>query len=107
MHIHLRIQRWVVWWFSVGAIVGAIMVINIVGRQFTHAQEVFVVSLGVIHWLLGGLVCYSLGGVTVIEPPPAPEVSKAQPVRREEKEWHSASEFVQPGSHKHFLPHHH
>ena len=39
MHIHLRIQRWVVWWFYVGVVCGVIALSIILGHQFTRAQE--------------------------------------------------------------------
>ena len=39
MHIHLRIQRWVVWWFYVGLVCGVIALSIILGHHFTRAQE--------------------------------------------------------------------
>jgi len=97
--IHVRIQRWVVWWISLGVAGGLIAVANMVGRDLSHEQENVLLVVGILHWLLGGLVCWALGALQVKgldkSSPPPPVLS--------EKEWHSASEFVIPGA-RHLLP---
>jgi len=60
-HIHVRIHRWVVWWFYVGAVCGVTALVNILGRDLTRTQELIILIFGVLHWLLGGLVCWVLG----------------------------------------------
>jgi len=97
--IHVRIQRWVVWWICLGFACGLIAVANILGRGLSHEQETVLLVVGGLHWLLGGLVCWALGAVQVEnldESAPAPQVPS-------ENEWHPASDFVIPGA-RHLLP---
>jgi hypothetical protein len=97
--IHVRIQRWVVWWIWLGLACGLIAVANILGRDLSHRQEAVLLVVGALHWLLGGLVCWALGAVQVKsldKSAPSPHVSS-------EKEWHPASDFVIPGV-RHLLP---
>lgn len=94
--IYLRIHRWVLWWFYVGVACGAVALANILLRDLTRTQESVILVVGVLHWVLGGLVCYAFAGIQVDVPSPAP---KNQPASRvvEESEWHPASDFVLPG----------
>jgi hypothetical protein len=104
MDLHVRVHRWVVWWFYIGLVCGIVALANIFSRNLTRSQEDLVLILGVIHWVLGGVVCYSFDGVKLESPKRAPKPeprSPAHPV--EEKEWHFASEFLQPGR-KRLLP---
>lgn len=105
MHLHLRIHHWVVWWFYIGLVCGTVALVNIFSRNLTRTQEDVVLALGAIHWILGGLVCYSVEAIKIETPPKAakPE-SPSSPRRSEEKEWHFASEFLQPGRRKRLLP---
>jgi hypothetical protein len=104
MHIHVRVHHWVIWWFGVGLVCGTVALVNILSRNLTRSQEDVVLAMGVIHWVLGGIVCYSFDGVRILgkarplEPQPRPKTHEP------ETEWHSASEFLQPGRHKHLLP---
>lgn len=59
----LHVRRWVVWWFYVGVGCGAIALANIFFRQLTRTQDEVILSLGVFHWILGGLVCWAWEGV--------------------------------------------
>ena len=105
MPLHLRVHHWVVWWFCIGLVCGTVALVNILSRNLTRSQEDLVLILGVIHWVLGGLVCYSFDGIKIESPKSAPKPgppSPAHPV--EEKEWHFASEFLQPGWRKRLLP---
>jgi len=103
MHFHVRIHHWVVWWFYVGVICGAVAVINILGRNLPRSEEEFILLLGALFWILGGLVCYGCGGIELQTPPHASEhpVKFGEPLQTE---WHSASDFLLPGSRKSLLP---
>lgn len=35
MYIHLRIHHWVLWWFDVGIVCGAVALVNIFSRDLT------------------------------------------------------------------------
>jgi hypothetical protein len=101
-HIHIRIHRWVIWWLSLGVVCGAIALVNILFRELTRTQDKIILLVGVVHWVLGGVVCWAFDGVK-ISPAPPPEQNHPSP-REEAREWHSASDFVQPGSRKSLLP---
>ena len=95
-HIHVRIHRWVVWWFYIGLVGGVVAVVNILGRHLTRTQEETLMIVGVTHWFLGGFVCWALEGIQVQPPPELPE--HHPPARTApEMEWHPASDFLLPG----------
>ena len=102
-HIHLRIHRWVVWWFYIGLIGGVVALVNILGRHLTRSEEETLVILGVVHWFLGGFICWALEGIQVQAPP---EAAEYRPLARiaPEMEWHPASDFLLPGRGKRLLP---
>jgi hypothetical protein len=102
MHIHLRIHRWVIWWFYVGVVCGAIALFNILGHNLTRAQEWILLIIGAAHWLLGGIVCWAFESVSIQPPhaPPVPKPANATP----ETEWHPASDFLLPGGRHSLLP---
>jgi hypothetical protein len=103
MHIHLRVHRWVLWWFYVGVACGAVALVNIFVRDLTRTQERVILAMGVWFWLLGGIVCYACEGIQIAAPP-----QKAAPIEtpivEQQKEWHPASDFVFPGHRRRFLP---
>lgn len=104
MHIHLRIHRWVIWWFYVGVIGGAIALVNILGHNLTGAQDRFLLIMGAAFWLLGGIVCWAFESVSV-EPPKAPPPPARKPANAApETEWHSPSDFLLPGGRRSLLP---
>ncbi len=103
MHIHLRIQRWVVWWFYVGVVCGVIALSIILGHQFTRAQEGILLLLGVAHWLLGGFVCWAFESVRV-EARQAPAAAQKPTKITVDTEWHPASDFLLPGGRHSVLP---
>ena len=105
MQIHLRIQRWVMWWFYLGVICGAIALVNILGRQLTHAQEAILLAFGAAHWLLGGIVCWAFESVRVeAQRESSPESTQKPQYAAPEKEWHPASDFLLPGGSTMLLP---
>ena len=65
MHIHLRIHRWVLWWFYVGVVCGVVALINILSRDLTRIQDRIILVIGVLFWLLGGLICYACDSVQI------------------------------------------
>jgi hypothetical protein len=67
MHIHLRIHHWVLWWFGVGIVCGVVALVNIFSRDLTRVQDRIVLAIGVLFWLLGGLVCYAYDSVEIEE----------------------------------------
>jgi hypothetical protein len=102
-HIHVRIHRWVVWWFYIGLVGGVVALVNIFGRHLTRTDEETFIIAGLLHWFLGGFVCWALEGIQVQPPREAPECYP--PARsRPEKEWHPASDFLLPGGGKRLLP---
>lgn len=102
MHIHVRIHRWVLWWFYVGVVCGVVALINILGRDLSRSQERIILVIGVFHWVLGGLVCYACEGLQIEN---RHEHPKSEPPRvREQVEWHPASDFLLPGNRKSLLP---
>lgn len=103
MHVHVRVQRWVVWWFYVGVVCGAVAIANILGQDLSRMQERTILLIGVLHWVLGGLVCYALDGIRVEGPSQRPK-NEQQADRDVAREWHPASDFLLPGSRKTVLP---
>src|SRR6266540_2499283 len=95
MRVHLRVRRWVVWWFELGVLCGAIALANIFGRDLSRAQERVLLILGVLHWLLGGIVCWAFDSVQIRQEPAPPEHQEVSTPR--ETEWHPASDFLLPG----------
>jgi hypothetical protein len=60
MHFNVRIRRWVLWWFYVGIVCGAAALGNILGKNLTREQEHIVLIIGLMHWAVGGAVCWAL-----------------------------------------------
>jgi hypothetical protein len=103
MHLHVRIHHWVLWWFDVGVVIGAIAIINILTRDLTRTQERAILVIGALFWLLGGLVCHACQGIE-IEKPPQPPIRDKTSETEQQKEWRPASDFVLPGRRKGLLP---
>lgn len=101
-HIHVRIHRWVFWWLGLGVLFGAIALVNILFRDLTRTQDHIILVVGILHWVLGGVVCWAFEGVRV-ESPPASTSHPSDGVTAD-REWHSASEFILPGGRKSILP---
>src|SRR2546423_1135201 len=98
MHFHLRVHHWVVWWFVIGIVCGIVALANILSRNLTRSQEDIVLVIGAIHWILGGLVCYSFEAIRIERPKPAlkPEQPSSES-HGDDREWHPPSDFLQPG----------
>jgi hypothetical protein len=103
MHVHVKIHHWVMWWFYLGVICGVVALINIFFRDLTPTQVKLVLVFGVLHWVLGGVVIYCCDGVK-IETPAGPPTKASLPDASLQTEWHSASDFIHPGSRKSLLP---
>jgi|SRR5579863_2004872 len=107
MHIHVRIHRWVLWWFIVGIVLGAVAVLNILIRDLSRAQERVILIIGVLNWLLGGIICYGCGAIRIEKRPGERSAAgDSAPVARSplKREWHAASDFLLPGNRKSLLP---
>ena len=59
MHIHLRVRRWVLWWFGLGAVCGVVAMVNLFSRELTRSEEHVVLLIGIAFWALGGGVCWA------------------------------------------------
>jgi hypothetical protein len=95
MHFHVRIHHWVLWWFYVGVICGAIAVVSILARDLTRIEERVILVIGVLFWLQGGLVCYAYDSIQIEKP--HQESPRGEPPSVEEpREKHSASDFLLP-----------
>jgi hypothetical protein len=107
MHLHLRIHRWVLWWFWIGVVLGAIAVVNILLRNLTRWQETIILVVGALNWLIGGIICWGYGAVRIERPDKSARGGDSALRSRQEfqqKEWHAASDFVLPGNRKSLLP---
>ena len=96
VHVHVRIHRWVLWWFFVGVTCGVGALANILFRDLARSQERVILAVGVLHWLLGGLVCYACEGIQVEAPRQPPKTNQPASIDQE-TEWYPASYFVLPG----------
>ncbi len=103
MHIHLKVQHWVLWWFYLGIIGGAIALANILWRDLSPEQIKLVLALGVLNWVLGGAICYCYDGVK-IDDAAQRHHTPISPAGTPKSEWHAASDFVLPGGRKSLLP---
>jgi hypothetical protein len=80
MDVHLRIRRWVICWFWLGVACGAVAILNIVSRNLTKSQELIILFIGVMNWVLGGAICWAFG-VQIAQPsPPASPTKEAHRV---------------------------
>lgn len=104
MHLHVRVRRWVMWWFYVGIVCGAVAIGNILVRDFTRTQDHIILLIGLMHWAVGGAVCWALDGIYVQRASQTPKDSLKTPESGTEKEWHPPSDFVLPGNAKHVMP---
>jgi hypothetical protein len=69
VHIHFHFHHWMVWWLYLGLILGAIVSLNILERHLMRDQDMVLVVLGAIFWILGGVVCYALDDALSRRPP--------------------------------------
>jgi hypothetical protein len=79
----IRLHRWVVWWFCLGVIGGAFALVNIFLLDLTRSDEKVILFFGIMHWLLGGLVCWAWEGVTLESHAPEREADVARRMEEE------------------------
>ncbi len=65
MDVHIRLSRWVVRWFWSSVGLGAIAIANMIGRDLTRRQDRNILMLGIVNWVLGGLICFALDAVRI------------------------------------------
>lgn len=53
-----------------------VALINILSRDLTRVQERIILVLGVLFWLLGGLVCYACDSVQIDNHDHSPHIMK-------------------------------
>lgn len=104
MHIHVRLHHGVLVWFYVGVVCGAIALANILDRNLSSTAIKWILVIGVLHWLIGGILCYAWDAVRIEVP--SRETRQSAQTRRipSMAEWHYASEFLLPGNRKSLLP---
>lgn len=104
MHIHVRIHHGALVWFYVGVVCGAIALANIFGRNLSSTAIQWILVIGVLHWVIGGILCYAWDAVRIEMP--GRDARKIVPQQRNPSmaEWHYASEFLLPGNRKSLLP---
>jgi len=103
MDVHIRVRRWVLWWLYASVVFGATAIANILGRDLTRRQERILLFLGVIYWVLGGLVSFACDSIRIEKPAPPPAETE-MPKASSQKEWRAASTFLFPGGRKSILP---
>lgn len=59
----IKLHRWVVWWFCLGILGGALALGYIFFLDLPRLDERVILLFGLAHWLLGGLVCWAFEGV--------------------------------------------
>jgi hypothetical protein len=104
MHLHVRIHRWVLWWMVIGVVCGVVAVTNILEHNLTRAQERILIAVGVLNWMLGGLICYAFAGIEIEESAPKPKAEEPKVLPKQESQSYAASDFLLPGSRKSLLP---
>lgn len=103
MHIQLRVHKWVLWWFYVGIVVGLVALVNILFRNLSRTQDHAILIVGVVNWVLGGIVCWAFDGVRFARPKQTSTHEEPAHIDTQ-REWHPASDFVFPGGRKRLLP---
>jgi hypothetical protein len=104
MHIHVRIHHWVIWWFYLGVICGAVALVNILFRELSRSQEQVILLVGALFWLLGGIACYGYEGIEIEQPHLRDRHDDVPHTPIQLNEYHPASDFVIPGNRKSILP---
>lgn len=102
-HVHIRVRPWVAWWVCLGIVCGVIAVFNILLRDLTRSQEKIILLVGVVQWILGGLMCWAFEGIQITVPARPARGSESARVNTSQ-EWHPASDFILPGGRKSLLP---
>jgi len=93
------------WWMVFGIVCGVVALTNILERNLSHAQERILIGIGVWNWILGGLICYAYEGVQIEKSAEMHHHEvETKGLPRPDQEWHSASDFLLPGTRKSLLP---
>ncbi len=103
-HIRVRIHRWVIWWFYLGLVCGVVALVNILFRDLARTQEKVILIVGILHWVLGGIVCWTFEGIQIDASQRLPDRNQAERRDAVAKEWHPASDFILPGGRRSVLP---
>ncbi len=97
MRIHVHMHHWVKVWILVGIICGAVAVANIFSRHLTDTQVDWILAVGVLNWVVGGLICYLWDAVEIYIPSRSRRLSP-----RGESRYGSG--LVAHDHHEHMLP---
>lgn len=109
MHFHLHVKHWVVVWFWMGIVCGVVAMVNIFARNLSPEDIKLALFFGIDFWVIGGLACYGFEGVRIEQPKSrrtkisVPGQKMSVPGQKDAPEWHSASDFLIPGNHRHLL----
>jgi hypothetical protein len=87
-----------------GFVCGIVAVTNILEHSLTRAQERVLIAMGVMNWILGGLICYASEGIRIEKPSNPAEKSAPKVLPHDDEVSHAASDFVLPGNRKSLLP---
>jgi hypothetical protein len=106
MRFQTRIQHWIVDWLWLGMVCIIVALVNIFARPFSDRTASLVLFFTGLSWVIGGIICYGFEG---IKPPlPSGKAHSETPAGDAPvQEWHSASDFVIPGTRKTFILTHH
>lgn len=102
-HYHLHLHRWVVWWIYIGIVCSIVALVNILFRNLSPLQTAMVIVMGVLFWIIGGIVAYGYGGVLIVPMRHHSLVKHDSP----EDEAHAATDFLFPGTWNAPHPHTH
>lgn len=97
MYIHVHMHHWVKIWIYVGIVCGAVALVNIFGRRLSDSQVDWILAMGALNWVVGGLICYFWDAVEIY----IPSRSRKLAVRGEHR---YGSGLVARGHHQDMLP---
>lgn len=108
MSVHIRVHHWVIWWFWLGVVFGAVALVNVLVRDLPRTEDKVVLLVSALFWLIGGVFCFALEGVKM---EPRPDLAnqrnqQGSPVLAD-CESHAPSDFLLPGNRKSLLPFRH
>lgn len=99
MDFHLRVRHWVVDWFIIGVVCGAVALVNILFHRAAPDDVALSLFFGALYWIIGGVVCYCVEGVQV-EAQHHAEHGATILSAKDQREYHCASDFLLPGLHR-------
>ena len=108
MSVHIRVHHWVIWWFWLGVVFGAVALVNILVRDLPRTEDRVVLLVSALFWVIGGVFCFALEGVKLESRSDwAGRRNSAGPRLGADCESHAASDFLLPGTRKSLLPFRH